>query len=143
MKSPDKPCLSNNRVQRLESLLMILIFVGLLGCGQTPVKTVSTGSPDKTTVSEKSYSRIYKADELIGYIGHRKIAVKVGGTNNDLATNSVYDKAFELLGTYDDSGNTKVFRGADPVPLGVFTPEESVRHITGTQGMLRIAPGLQ
>ena len=122
---------------------LTILLIGLFGCGQTPKKEMSSNSNDKTMVTEQSYSRVYNADELMGYVGHRNISVKVGGTSSNMATYSVYNTAFELLGTYDDSGNTRVFRRDKPVLLGVFSPEDSLRQIMGIEGRLRVTDGLR
>ncbi|OUU22882.1 MAG: hypothetical protein CBC13_06895 [Planctomycetia bacterium TMED53] len=122
---------------------LTILLIGLFGCGQTPKKEMSSNSNDKTMVTEQSYSRVYNADELMGYVGHRNISVNVGGTSSNMATYSVYNKAFELLGTYDDAGNTRVFRRDKPILLGVFSPEDSLRQIMGIEGRLRVTDGLR
>ena len=126
------------------SLLIIPLLLTLLsGCASTSSATTDSGSSDKTTVSEESFSRVFSEDELVGYVGFRKIDVKVGRTTSNHGFFQVYSSAFELLGTYDDAGNTRVFRRNDPVLLGTFAPEDSVRQITGLRGKIRIVDGLQ
>ena len=73
----------------------------------------------------------------MGYVGFRKIDVKVGGTQTENEINYVYNTVFEILGSFDASGNTKVFRRDQPVMLGTFTPEDSFKQITGLTGESR------
>lgn len=145
MSSADKasPAAHSTRgfLTMLALLAVILISVG--GCS-TNSATRTQGSPAETTsVSPESYSRVLLEDELVGYVGFHQISVKVGGTRNDTGVYKVYNTAFEILGTFDDVGNTRVFRRDEPVLLGTFPPEDSVRQITGMTGKIRIVEGLQ
>lgn len=144
-KTPSMTVVETPSIHSLaRTLLLIPLLLTLLsGCGSTSTVVTDTASSEKTTVSEESYSRVFAEDELVGYVGFRKINVKVGKTTSDLGVFQVYNSAFELLGTYDQSGNTRVFRRNDQVLLGTFAPEDSVRQITGLSGKIRIVDGLQ
>lgn len=145
MRSADKTSpetlFSNLPFSRLPLLLLILIVAG--GCTQTPKAETASASRENTSISAENYSRVLLEDELVGYVGYRKISVQVGGSKSESGIYQVYNTAFEILGTYDESGNTRIFRRDQPVLLGTFSPENSVKQITGLSGRVQILDGLQ
>ncbi len=120
--------------------LLLVSLISFSGCSGTQgVLNTVDSSASATPIS---WSRVLLEDELVGYIGFRKIDVKVGGTQTENEINYVYNTVFNILGSFDASGNTKVFRRNQPVMLGTFAPEESFKQITGLTGRIEIVEGL-
>ena len=120
--------------------LLLVSLISFSGCSGTPgVLNTVDSSASATPIS---WSRVLLEDELVGYVGFRKIDVKVGGTQTENEINYVYNTVFNILGSFDASGNTKVFRRNQPVMLGTFAPEESFKQITGLTGRIEIVEGL-
>ena len=121
--------------------LLVVSLISFSGCSGTQGAKITVDQSASATPI--SWSRVLLEDELVGYVGFRKIDVKVGGTLTENEINYVYNTVFEILGSFDASGNTKVFRRDQPVMLGTFTPEDSFRQITGLTGRIEIVKGLQ
>ena len=120
--------------------LLLVSLISFSGCsGPQGVLNTVDSSASATPIS---WSRVLLEDELVGYVGFRKIDVKVGGTQTENEINYVYNTVFNILGSFDASGNTKVFRRNQPVMLGTFAPEESFKQITGLTGRIEIVEGL-
>ena len=120
--------------------LLLVSLISFSGCSGTQgVLNTVDSSASATPIS---WSRVLLEDELVGYVGFRKIDVKVGGTQTENEINYVYNTVFNILGSFDASGNTKVFRRNQPVMLGTFAPEESFKQITGLTGRIEIVEGL-
>ncbi len=120
--------------------LLLVSLISFSGCSGTQgvINTVDSSA----SATPISWSRVLLEDELVGYVGFRKIDVKVGGTQTENEINYVYNTVFNILGSFDASGNTKVFRRNQPVMLGTFAPEESFKQITGLTGRIEIVEGL-
>ena len=98
--------------------LLLVSLTSFSGCSGTQGAKITVDS--SSTATPISWSRVLLEDELVGYVGFRKIDVKVGGTQTENEINYVYNTVFEMLGSFDASGNTKVFRRDQQVMVGTF-----------------------
>ncbi|HIC23700.1 MAG TPA: hypothetical protein EYO84_09760 [Planctomycetes bacterium] len=141
--------LSKNRFSVVTFTTMLVVNLLLLsivsGCGSTPSGPDSTisVSPQETEVSDETYTRILQQGEIVGYLGEKTVTVIDGGTTTTTLQYNIYDIAFRILGTFDESGATYRFTRGNPEKLGNFTSEHSIRQVTGIEGILEFKEGLQ
>ena len=144
--------LSKNRFSLVTiSNILVLNFLLLSimsGCGSTPSGSDSTISVspdgiDGIEVSDETYTRILRQGEIVGYLGEKTVTVVAGGTTATTLQYNIYDIAFRILGTFDEAGATYRFTKGDPEKLGNFSPEHSIRQVTGIEGILEFREGLQ
>ena len=65
------------------------------------------------------------------------------GTYPGLSFLSANDSGFQILGTYGEAGTTYLFTRGITKKLGNFSPEHSIRQITGIKGIIELKEGLQ
>ncbi|NRA75097.1 MAG: hypothetical protein HRU16_04080 [Planctomycetes bacterium] len=126
-------------------VLGLLLLSTVIGCGTTPTSPDSTTSASSSAieVGDERYTRILQQGEIVGYIGKKVVTVVAGGTTTTSEQFNVYDSGFQILGTYDEAGATYRFTRGNTKKLGNFSPEHSIRQITGIEGIIELKEGLQ